>query len=64
MRCQACRGETLDTRWSPLCPVCYEELRLEQRRDQTRPPHLDATAWTDVDQLEAGFESALGPQLP
>jgi hypothetical protein len=61
MRCGQCRQETLDTRWSPLCPVCYELLHQEQRREQTRPPGFDEVAWTDA---PAGFEAPLGPEVP
>jgi len=54
----------LDSRWSPLCPVCYESLHHEQRRDQIRPPALESPAWTDPSHLAAAFESALGAELP
>jgi hypothetical protein len=64
MRCEQCRETTLDERWSPLCPVCYELLHQEQRREQIRPPALDVAAWTDPAALEAGFDSALGAKLP
>jgi len=63
MRCEQCRCESLDARWSPLCPVCYELLHQEQRRAQTRPPEFDPTAWADPAALEARFDSALGSEL-
>jgi hypothetical protein len=47
-----------------LCPVCFEGLHHEQRRDQIRPPALDLPAWTDPLHLAAAFESALGTELP
>jgi hypothetical protein len=66
MRCQECGCDSLDSRWSPLCPVCYESLRHEQRRDQIRPPALalEPPAWSDPARLDAAFESALGRELP
>jgi hypothetical protein len=64
VRCAECRCESLDVRWSPLCPVCYELLRQEQRREQTRPPHFEAASWTDDVALDAGFDAAIGPKLP
>jgi hypothetical protein len=64
MRCRECGCDSLDRRWSPLCPACYETLHHEQRRQQTRPPAFDDTAWNDPSALEARFEAALGPQLP
>jgi hypothetical protein len=51
-------------RWSPLCPVCYELLRQEERREQTRPPRFEAASWTDTSALDAGFDAAIGPKLP
>jgi hypothetical protein len=63
IRCQECGRESLDSRWSPLCPVCYESLHHEQRREQIRPPELEHT-WSDPARLEAAFESALGQELP
>jgi len=64
MRCRECRRESLDSRWSPLCPVCYESVQLEQRRLEIRPPMLDEPGWTDPARLDAAFESALGSELP
>jgi hypothetical protein len=64
LRCQECGRESLDSRWSPLCPVCYEGLHHEQRRDQIRPPALEPAAWTDPLHLDAAFESVLGTELP
>jgi hypothetical protein len=64
VRCAECRSESLDVRWSPLCPVCYELLRQEQRREQTRPPRFEAASWTDDVALDAGFDAAIGPKLP
>ena len=64
MRCRECGRESLDSRWSPLCPVCYESLHHEQRRDQTRLPKLELPAWTDPARLDAAFEKALGQELP
>jgi hypothetical protein len=64
MRCQECDRESLDSRWSPLCPVCYESLHHEQRRDQVRPPALEVPAWSDPERLDAAFEKALGRELP
>jgi hypothetical protein len=64
MRCQECRRESLDSRWSPLCPVCYESLHHEQRRAQIRPPALEHPAWTDQSHLATAFETALGTELP
>ena len=63
MRCSECGRETLDTRWSPLCPVCFEGIHHRERRAQIRPPELES-AWTDPLRLEAAFESALGRELP
>jgi hypothetical protein len=62
--CRECGHELLDSRWSPLCPVCYETLRQEERRDHIRPPRLDESAWTDPALLDANFEAALGGRLP
>ena len=64
MRCRECGRESLDSRWSPLCPVCFESLHHEQRRDQIRPPELEPRAWTDPAGLDAAFEKALGQELP
>jgi hypothetical protein len=64
LRCRECGRDSLDLRWSPLCPVCYEGLRHEQRRDQIRPPTLEPLGWTEPAQLEAAFENALGRELP
>jgi hypothetical protein len=64
MRCQECSRESLDSRWSPLCPVCYESLRQEERRLEIRPPLLDAPGWSDPAELDAAFENALGSELP
>jgi hypothetical protein len=63
MRCRECRRESLDSRWSPLCPICYESLHHEQRRDQIRPPRLELPAWTDPTGLDTAFDNALGPEL-
>ena len=41
LRCQECGRESLDSRWSPLCPVCFESLHHQQRRDQIRPTALE-----------------------
>jgi hypothetical protein len=62
--CRECNRELLDSRWWPLCPVCYESMRQEQRREQIRPPALEEPAWSDPAQLETGFESALGGEPP
>ena len=62
--CKECGHELLDSRWSPLCPVCYEALRQEERREHIRPPRVDESAWTDSALLEANFEAALGGKLP
>ena len=64
MRCRECGRESLDSRWSPLCPVCYENLQHEQRRVDIRPPALDEPGWSDPARLDAAFENALGPELP
>jgi hypothetical protein len=64
IRCQECGRESLDSRWSPLCPVCFEGLHHEQRRDQVRPPALELPVWTDPARLDAAFEKALGQELP
>ena len=64
LRCRECGRKSLDSRWSPLCPVCYEGLQHEQRRDQIRPPALEHAAWTDPSHLDAAFESVLGTELP
>jgi hypothetical protein len=64
LRCQECGRESLDSRWSPLCPVCFESLHHEQRRDQIRPPALELPVWTDPGRLEAAFDIALGGELP
>ena len=64
MRCRECARESLDSRWSPLCPVCYEGLHHEQRRDQIRPPALEAVAWADPSHLKAAFDRAVGTELP
>jgi len=61
MRCRACGR---DSRWSPLCPVCYEGLHHEQRRDQIRPPEIELATWNDSEQLDAAFENILGGELP
>jgi hypothetical protein len=63
MRCRECARDSLDSRWSPLCPVCYESLHHEQRCDQIRPPALESAAGTDPSHLAAAFESALGMEL-
>jgi hypothetical protein len=44
--------------------VCYESLLQERRREQIRPPEVEGSAWTDPARLEAGFEAALGGELP
>ena len=62
--CRECGNELLDSRWSPLCPVCYEALRQEERREHIRPPQVDESAWTDAALLQANFEAALGGKLP
>ena len=62
--CRECGNELLDSRWSPLCPVCYEAIRQEERREHIRPPRVDESAWTDSALLEANFEAALGGKLP
>ena len=64
MRCQECGRYSLDSRWSPLCPVCFESLHHEQRRDQIRPPVLETPAWSNPAQLDADFEDVLGGELP
>ncbi|TML94576.1 MAG: hypothetical protein E6G03_12080 [Actinobacteria bacterium] len=64
MHCRDCGGDLLDSRWSPLCPACYESHNHEQRRDQTRPPSLADLTWSEPRTLEAAFEKALGPELP
>ena len=64
MRCRECGRDSLDSRWSPLCTVCYEGLHHEQRRDQIRPPTLEVVAWADPSHLDAAFESVLGTELP
>lgn len=64
MRCRECERESLDTRWSPLCPVCYESLHHEQRRRQITPPRLDDRGWFEPAQLDSAFEAAVGPELP
>jgi hypothetical protein len=62
--CRECGGDLFDSRWWPLCPVCYESLLQEQRRDHIRPPEFDESARGDPTLLEADFESALGGELP
>ena len=64
LRCQECGRESLDSRWSPLCPVCFESLHHEQRRDQIRPPALELPVWSDPGRLETTFDNALGGELP
>jgi hypothetical protein len=64
MRCEECGRDSLDSRWSPLCPVCFESLHQEQRRRQIRPPALETPAWTEAGRLEIAFDNALGPELP
>jgi hypothetical protein len=64
LRCQECGLDLLDSRWSPLCPVCYESLHHEQRRNQIRPPALETPEWSDQLRLDAAFENALGAELP
>jgi hypothetical protein len=64
LRCLECGRDSLDSRWSPFCPVCYEGLHQEQRRAQIRPPELEPPSWSDPASLEAAFESALGQELP
>jgi hypothetical protein len=63
-RCQECGRDSLDSRWSPLCPVCYESLDHEQRRGEIRPPALDDPRWIDAGHLDAAFDAAIGPPLP
>jgi hypothetical protein len=62
--CRECGRELLDSRWWPVCPVCYETLLQEQRRDHIRPPEVDGSLWTDTARLEANFDAALGGELP
>jgi hypothetical protein len=62
--CRECGGELVDSRWWPVCPVCYETLFQEQRRDHVRPPDVDGSLWTDTVRLEANFDAALGGDLP
>jgi hypothetical protein len=64
LRCQECGRESLDSRWSPLCPVCFESLHHEQRRDQIRPAALELPTWSEPGGLEAAFDKALGGELP
>jgi hypothetical protein len=64
MRCRECGSDLGDSRWSPLCAVCYEGLNHEQRRDQIKPPELDTNGWFEPTQLDAAFERAMGPELP
>jgi hypothetical protein len=64
LRCQECGRDSLDSRWSPLCPVCFETLHHEQRRAQIRPPALEPPVWSDPGWLEAAFDTALGGELP
>jgi hypothetical protein len=64
LRCRECGRDSLDSRWSPVCPVCYESPHHEQRRDQIRPPALEPEAWADPAHLDAAFESVLGMELP
>jgi hypothetical protein len=64
MRCRECDRESVDSRWSPLCPVCFESLHHEQRRDQIRPPAHEQPTWADPSHLVAAFDDALGPELP
>jgi predicted amidophosphoribosyltransferase len=44
MGCRECGRDSLDLRWSPLCPACYKSLNQEQRRQQVRPPALEDVA--------------------
>ena len=64
MRCRECGCDSPDSRWSPLCPVCYESLHHEQRRDQIRLVSVEDSAWSDPATLEADLDAALGPELP
>jgi hypothetical protein len=64
IRCRECGDDSNDARWSPLCPACHEERTHAQRRAQIRPPELDASGWPDPAALRAGFEAALGSDLP
>ena len=64
LHCRDCGRESLDARWAPLCPVCYESLHHEQRRRQLRPPALEGPTWSDALQLQARFDEAVGPELP
>ena len=64
LRCQECGRESLDSRWAPLCPVCFESLHQEQRRDQIRPTALELPIWSEPGRLDAAFDNALGGELP
>jgi len=63
-RCSGCGAELLDSRWAPRCPACHEGHEHAERRKQTRPLELGAFGWPDPATLSAGFEAALGPELP
>jgi hypothetical protein len=62
--CRDCRQTSVDPRWTPLCPACYEKDRYRRRRVETRPPALEPTGWADSAKLLFHFEQALGPPLP
>jgi hypothetical protein len=64
IRCRECGRGSVDSRWSPLCPVCYESLDHEQRREHIRPAALDDSPWSDPALLESRLEVALGGELP
>ena len=64
IRCRECGRGSADSRWSPLCPVCHESLKHEQRREQIRPADVDDSPWTDPAVLQARLELALGGELP
>jgi hypothetical protein len=64
LRCKECGRDSLDSRWSPLCPVCYESLDHEVRRREIRPPALERPDWSNELQLDSAFDNALGSELP
>ena len=64
IRCTECGSSSIDDRWAPFCPACYERLCHEQRRGTTRPLQLEPLKWEGRDVLDERFDAALGADLP
>jgi Zn finger protein HypA/HybF involved in hydrogenase expression len=63
-RCKDCGERVFDDRWAPLCVVCHDARRLEQRRERVRLTTVEQLEWVNGEELEARFSAALGPDLP